>query len=106
MKLLTKEIAKLFPPLYSQENVDDPIVVAKWFSPYTGWRWYAIEGEKNEEGDDWTFFGLVQGFEDELGYWTLSELDSVKALGGRLPLVERDLYWKPVPLSQARDGRI
>ena len=104
MKLLTKADEKMLPVLYSQEHVEDPLVRVKWFSPYSGYRWYAYEGELNEDGD-WQFFGLVTGHESELGYWTLSELD-VKGMNGKLPLVERDMYWTPTRLSQIKNGEV
>ncbi len=45
-------------------------------------------------------FGLVDGFEQELGYFSVDELEQVT---GPLGLhVERDLYWTPCPLSQVR----
>ena len=47
---------------------------------------------------DVQFFGLVDGNYKELGYFWLSELESVRGPLG-LP-VERDLYWTPVPLSE------
>jgi hypothetical protein len=52
------------------------------------------------DGED-LLFGLVQGLEEELGYFSLSELESVRVLG--LP-VERDLYFTPKPLSALRQG--
>ena len=95
MKLLTKALRKRLPPLYSQEDVEDPLVVVKFFHPATDWTWYAIEFD----GAD-LFFGLVSGFDVELGYFSLSELSSVK---GRLGLgVERDLYFEPQRLSEIR----
>lgn len=103
MKLLTAANKKALPPIYSQEHNDDPMVVVKWFSPYSGWRWYAYEGQ--EQDGEWEFFGLVTGHEDELGYWTLSELD-IKGMNGRLPLVERDMYWTPTSLSRIRSGEV
>ncbi|MCL4488384.1 MAG: DUF2958 domain-containing protein [Chloroflexi bacterium] len=46
------------------------------------------------------FFGAVSGAEFEIGYFSLSELESLR---GPLGLsVERDLYFKPTPLSQIR----
>jgi hypothetical protein len=39
-----------------------------------------------------------------LGYWTLSELESAKR--GRLPLIERDAYWTPTPLSKVKSGEV
>ncbi len=95
MKLLTKEICLLLPPLYSTEDKDDPVAVVKFFAPWTNWTWYAIEFD----GVD-TFFGLVVGHEAELGYFALSELASVVGPGGLT--IERDLSFQPVPISQLR----
>ena len=100
-KLITKEIEKALHKLYSQENVDDPIVVAKWFSPYSNWRWFAIEFD----GED-IFFGLVQGFETELGNFSKSELENLTFGSGRfeVPAIERDLSWQPKKLSEVRES--
>jgi len=98
MKLLTKEIKNRLPKLYSQENVEDPIVHIKFFHPCSTFTWYILEFD----GED-TFFGKVVSHlcpEGELGYFSLSELESVK---GPLGLgVERDLYFQPKPLSQCK----
>lgn len=99
MKLLTNEIKKKLPKLGTMDGKDPetiPIVV-KFFSPYNGWKWYVIEGEEVEDGD-WEFFGMVHGFEKELGYFRLSELES--AVRGKLPLVERDMYYGDHKLSE------
>ena len=52
------------------------------------------------DGSD-TFFGLVSGFEVELGYFSLSELQSVRGAFGE-PVVERDLHFVPCKLSEVR----
>jgi hypothetical protein len=92
LKLMTEELRKKIPKLYSQETEKNPLVYAKFFSPDSSWTWYALEFD----GED-TFFGYVDGFEPELGYFSLSEMESVK---GPLGLkIERDLYWEPKPLS-------
>lgn len=71
------------------------MVICKFFYPDFSWTWYAIEFD----GDD-LFFGLVAGFENELGYFRLSELQSNR---GRLGLpIERDLWFEPTPLSEVR----
>jgi hypothetical protein len=102
MKLLTKEIRDTLPPLRAQENVDDPIVHVKFFTPDAGWTWFVTEG--SSEGDDFMFFGYVIGLEEELGYFSLSELQAAR---GPLGLaIERDLYFTPGPLSEVlRQGR-
>lgn len=95
-KLMTSEVRRRLPPLYSQENVRDPIVQVKYFSPYTGSVWLVTE----YDGRDTMFGWADRGFGGELGYVSLQELEHANRQG--LPLVERDLYFKPVPLSQAK----
>lgn len=93
LPLLTKEILKKLPTLYSQENEEDPMVICKFFYPDFSWTWYVIEFD----GKD-TFFGLVDGDEEELGYFTMSELLSNT---GKLGLgIERDRFFEPCKLSE------
>lgn len=105
MMLLTKEIRKNLPKLRETEGQgDDAIVIVKFFDPNGSWTWYAVEGEPilDEDGNeiDFQFFGLVKGFEDELGYFNLSELASVK---NRFGLgIERDMYFDRKPLGDFR----
>lgn len=49
--------------------------VLKGFESITGWFWFVTE-ERIEDGDN-TYFGLVQGFEEEWGYFTRKELESL-----------------------------
>ena len=94
MKLLTKEILKKLPPLYSQDGKGGRAVAqVKFFSPSGSWTWYGVEFD----GED-TFFGLVDGHCKELGYFSLSELESVRGPMG-LP-IERDMYWQPKMLAE------
>jgi hypothetical protein len=93
MKLLTKALRKKLPPLYSQEKLGmEAIVQVKFFTPDSSWTWWATEFD----GED-IFFGLVDGFDKELGYFSLSEMESVRGPMG-LP-IERDMYFDPKPLS-------
>ena len=99
-KLMTKELGGKIPALYANDNVDDYDAVlapAKLFSPYTGWRWFITEWDA-QTGE---CFGLVEGFETELGYFHLTELAEATVLGS-VPAVERDLYWKPMTLGEIR----
>ena len=93
MKLMTADLRPQLPHLYSQEEVDDPKAIAKYFTPDANWTWYATEFD----GKD-TFFGLVDGLEKELGYFSLAELESVKGPFGLG--VERDLWFEPTPVSE------
>ena len=95
MQLLTKEITTKLPPLYSQENTEDPMVICKFFAVWTSWKWYGIEFD----GKD-LFFGYVAGDFPELGYFTLSELQELK--GPRGLSIERDMYFEPIRLSEIK----
>lgn len=93
MKLLNDELIKILPPLYSTENLKDPLIQCKFFTPDSSWTWYVLEFDKTNE----IFFGYVCGLERELGYFSLAELESVK---GQLGLgIERDISFKPTKLS-------
>ena len=99
-KLMTKEIGDTIPALYANENVenyDSVLAHIKLFSPYNGWRWFVTEWEA-ETG---LCFGLVQGYETEMGYFSLDELAEATVFG-RVPAVERDLHWKPKTLGAIR----
>jgi hypothetical protein len=87
--LLDDETRDKLPPLYSGEEQGlDALAQVKLFTPDAQWTWYASEFD----GED-LFFGLVSGFEVELGYFSLKELKEVKGPMG-LP-IERDLYYEP-----------
>ncbi len=95
MQLLTQELRDKLPALGATEKVDDPTAVVKFFTPDSSWTWFATEFD----GED-TFFGAVSGAVFELGYFSLSELQELRGPFGLA--VERDLYFKPTPLSQIR----
>ena len=92
MNLMTDELKKIVPPFYSSEDVEleDKIVYAKFFLLDAGWSWYVLEYDEATN----TIFALVDGFEKELGYQNIDELEMVR---GHLSLyVERDLHFKPI----------
>ena len=103
MKLLTEELRKKLPPLYSQDGKGGKAVAyLKFFTPDSGFSWWITEGspinDENGREVDFQFFGLVDGHFKELGYFSLSELESVNGPMG-LP-IERDLYWQPKTLEE------
>ena len=99
MTLLTKQIREDLPKLYANEDKEESeaMVVVKYFTPDSSWTWYATEFD----GVD-TFFGLVDGMETELGYFSLQELEAARGPLGLL--VERDMSFRPTPLSDVRRG--
>jgi hypothetical protein len=94
-KLITRKLRRHLPRLYDTEHQEDPIAWVKYFVSFSNWYAYGVEFD----GTD-LFYGLVFGDYEELGYFSLRELE---ALPDTLELpVERDLYFKPKPLSQIR----
>lgn len=104
MKLLTEEIKRQIPSLYSQEKETDPMVICKFFDPTGSWSWFVIEGQEEEDGD-YLFFGYVIGFDAELGYFTLKQLETAKeGLSDLQALpIERDLYFASCRVSDIKE---
>ena len=92
--LLDPEIREKLPKLYENEEQGlEAKALVKFFTPDAQWTWYASEFD----GED-VFFGLVSGFEVELGYFSLKELQEVH---GPLGLqIERDLHYEPKSLKE------
>lgn len=99
MKLLTKELLTRFSKVGRQENTPtkDKIVIAKFFNPTGAGTWYATEYDpKTRE-----FFGYVSIFNDwndEWGYFSLDELESIKGMFGLG--IERDLSFGEKKFSE------
>ena len=96
MQLLTDELRARLPALYAQENEKDPMVHAKFFTPWSNWTWFVTEG--SQEDEDFIFFGYVIGFEKEWGYFSLNELQSARGPAGLT--IERDLHFTPKRKSE------
>ena len=115
MKLLTKEIEKALPPLYSTEEVpcEQKKIIVRFFTPDSNWTWLAVEANavladgsevpmtdpRAAERVDVLFFGLV-GFAKEWGNFVLSELQSARG-----PLgfgIERDMHFRNKTVADLR----
>lgn len=70
-KLVTK-MGKLF---LTSKYMDRDALVLKGWESMSGWYWFATE-----LNDDGVHFGFVQGFEEELGYFSEKELASIKTI--------------------------
>ena len=92
--LLDQASREKLPELYSGEEKGlEALAQVKFFTPDSNWTWYSSEFD-----GEVIFFGLVSGFEVELGYFSLKELQEVK---GPLGLqIERDLYFEPQTLGK------
>lgn len=94
--LIPKEILQNIPALYATEEQDNPTVQVKLFTPDSNWTWYILEYDRENK----LLFGLVDGHEQELGYFSLTELEE---LTGPLGLhVERDTSFTPIPLKELK----
>ena len=111
--LLPEILKEQMPALYSTEQEADPLVVCKFFDPVGSWTWYATEGspvdedgyfDTDKEKVDYVFFGYVVGFEPELGYFSLNELQTAKEglRGIQAMPIERDVHFRPQRLSEIK----
>jgi hypothetical protein len=93
--LIPQTLLADIPNLHETAEKQDPICYIKLFTPDSNWTWYIIEFSKTDAD---TCYGYVQGLENELGYFSLKELEQ---LHGPLGLkVERDMYFIPTVLSK------
>ena len=96
-KLIPHILLSDIPDLYDTEGSLNPICHVKLFTPDSNFTWYIIEFSK---ADAQTCYGYVQGLENELGYFTLEELESIH---GPLGLaIERDMWFKPTSFSDIK----
>jgi hypothetical protein len=95
MKLLTQDVLKALPEHGSTiDQGKDAIAQVKFFCPWANWTWYAVEYSPKCK----VFYGLVDGFEKEVGYWGLEELEEIAGPMGMT--IERDLYFEPKTLRE------
>lgn len=98
MTLIPQSLLHTIPDLYETEESLDPICYIKLFTPDSNWTWYITEISQQDHN---ICFGYVIGLESELGYFSLDEIESLR---GSLGLyVERDISFKPTPLSQIKN---
>lgn len=92
-KLIPKELLSKIPELYDTTNTIDPICQVKLFMPYGNFTWYIIELSVDKD----VCYGYVVGLENELGYFSLKEIEDIK--GSFSLQAELDTYFTPTKLS-------
>ena len=97
MSLIPQDIFNKIPNLYETENQKDKICYLKLFLADSNWTWYIIEINKQDNN---TCFGFVDGLEQELGYFSLSELESISDSYGLK--AELDSSFKATKLSKIK----
>ena len=99
MLLITKEIARKAQEQFDLGSDLDQMVVAKFFDPCGSWTWYLMNQDPEDPDYLW---GIVKGFEVEMGSFSLNELQNTK---NRFGLgIERDLLWHPRKASEVWDA--
>ena len=96
VQLLPRSVAGSLPALYSTDGVpaSQRHATVRFFDPSGSWSWYPLEFDPVEG----VFFGLVDGWETELGYFALADLLAFRGSLG-LP-IERDRNWVPITLDR------
>ena len=72
--------------------IDGNKVLRGWES-FSGWYWFATEESDKQDSvidgkvypNDTIYFGLVQGFEEEWGYFSQAEIESLKPRTWEIP---------------------
>jgi hypothetical protein len=101
MKLITKEILKMTPPILATEGIDsnDKLVTAKYFAG--GLTWYMVEYDPENK----IAFGYVQNHVDpsfsEWGDFSIWEFEEYNK-GNNFPFIERDLHFKPQKIRELK----
>ena len=98
MKLIRKQ--DNVPQLCSQDDVRDPIVPVKLFTPWSSWTWFIIEHDPKDHLAFGYSYDSTQRECAELGYISIAQLESITGPFGLK--IERDIMWTPKPLSQAK----
>lgn len=90
MKLMTKEIEKMFKKQgdTSRKKAEDIKIIAKYFSCVNGWTWFVYEYDIGTN----VFMGYVEGYEKELGSFSLTEFEEINKSKG-FAVIERDYYF-------------
>ena len=97
MELMTKTLEARFKQVGSQEDINDPMIIAHYFNPCGGGDWYVTEYDPQEH----IFFGYARIFYDHNDEWGYVSLDELRSYKGPLNLgIERDLFWQEKRASQ------
>lgn len=101
-KLITKELERSLPRIGAVEHERDPLIRAKLFTPDSNFNWYLLEYDpRTREAFAYVERVYQDGAEGELGYVSIDELEGIRGPYGLG--VERDVYFRPVRLSEIRD---
>lgn len=86
-----------FATVALRSGVDVKTMSSLMVSCLNGWDWWMTEYDPGTR----EAFGLVQGFADEWGYFSIAEMEELNRSKG-FNVVEREGYFKPKPVSECR----
>lgn len=96
-QLITKEIEGRTPRLYATDGQEDPTAFAHFFCILNHWDWWMTEYDPETR----EAFGLVCGFAEEWGYFSIAEMESVNEAKG-FEVIEREAPFEPKSVSECR----
>lgn len=101
MKLMPKELEKRFTEVGNQSEKENPLVIAKFFSPVGGATWFSTEYDPETK----IAYGYVKdlvpsenGIYDEWGYFSITELESLILPFGLK--IERDIHFDEITFNE------
>ena len=94
MRLMTNKIMDGLPALYQTENTatDEKVLLMRFYGLNTGWQWYLCEYSH----EDNIAFGYVIGHENEWGYFSLEEMESIHT-------ILRDKEFQPIKFKDLKN---
>lgn len=98
MDLIPEKIRVKIPQLGEASQESDPMVWAKLTSATLGWTWYIVEMQPVPP--DAIFYGLAVGWDEQLDYFNLSDLEQIAAVEG--VSLTCDVAFEPCRLSVLR----
>lgn len=101
--LLTAELRKALPPLYTNESLDDPLAAVAHVKFFGRGRYKFFVTEF--DGDDTLYGYCISPLApdcDEWGYASFAELVNMRDAQFKiLAAIERDCYWEPCTVREA-----
>lgn len=99
MRLMTKKLEARFKKIGTQDDAEDPIMVAKFFNPIGAGDWFASGYNPKTK----IFFGYVSIFRDHCDEWGSFSLEELESIRLKFELkIERDISFKEKPFSEVK----
>jgi len=97
MLLPPMDILEKIPRLYEDEDtpLEQKMIWVHYYSPYNGWHWYVTEYDP----DTRIFFGLVHGYFEEWGSFSLDEFEEINRDKPGAIVLDND--WVPKTVREA-----